>query len=78
VLEVSSPGLDRRLTKFEHFQRFTGEVIKVKLRFPIDGRRNYRGPLKSATEENIEVEVDGESFRLSLAAIESARLVPSL
>jgi ribosome maturation factor RimP len=78
VLEVSSPGLDRKLTKFEHFQRFTGEVIKVKLRFPIDGRRNYRGPLKSATEENIEVEVDGESFRLPLATIESARLVPSV
>jgi ribosome maturation factor RimP len=50
----------------------------VKLRFPIDGRRNYRGPLKSATEENIEVEVDGESFRLPLATIESARLVPSI
>ena len=78
VLEVSSPGLDRRLTKVEHFQRFMGEIVKVKLRFPIDGRRNYRGPLTSATAENIEVEVDGESYRLPLATIESARLVPSL
>jgi ribosome maturation factor RimP len=62
----------------EHFQRFTGEVIKVKLRFPIDGRRNYRGPLRSVNEENIEVEVDGESHCLQLSTIESARLVPSL
>lgn len=78
VLEVSTPGLDRKLTKFEHFQRFTGQIVRVKLRFPLDGRRNYRGPLKSATAENIEVEVDGETFCLPLATIESARLVPNL
>ncbi len=78
VLEVSSPGLDRRLTKYEHFQRFTGQTVRVKLRFPLDGRRNYRGSLKSATADNIEVEVDGETFRLPLTTIESARLVPNL
>jgi ribosome maturation factor RimP len=78
VLEVSSPGLDRTLTKPEHYQRFIGEVVKVKLRFPIDGRRNYRGSLKSASEENIEMEVDGALYRLPTATIESARLVPAL
>jgi ribosome maturation factor RimP len=52
--------------------------VKVKLRFPIDGRRNYRGALKSATEENIEIEVDGASYRLPISTIESARLVPAL
>jgi len=78
TLEVSSPGLDRTLTKPSHFQRFMGEDIRVKLRFPLEGRRNFRGALKSANEENIEVEVDGESHSLSLATIESARLVPSV
>ena len=78
TLEVSSAGLDRRLTKVEHFERFLGEVVKVKLRFPLDGRRNFRGALKTANSENIEVEVDGEMFQLSLAIIESARLVPTL
>jgi ribosome maturation factor RimP len=78
VLEVSSPGLDRRLTKVEHFQRFMGEDIRVKLRFPIEGRRNFRGALKAADEENIEVEVDGESHRLPMATIQSARLIPTL
>lgn len=78
TLEVSSPGLDRTLTKPAHFQRFMGEDIRVKLRFPLEGRRNFRGALKSANDENIEVEVDGESHSLSLATIESARLVPSL
>jgi ribosome maturation factor RimP len=77
TLEVSSPGLDRKLTKPEHFQRFTGETIRVKLRFPVSGRRNFLGALKSADEEKIEVEVDGESHSLQIATIESARLIPS-
>jgi ribosome maturation factor RimP len=78
TLEVSSPGLDRTLTKPAHFQRFMGEDVRVKLRFPLSGRRNFRGALKSADEENIEVEVDGESHKFPIATIESARLVPSL
>lgn len=78
VLEVSSPGLDRKLTKFEHFQRFTGEEVRIKLRLPIAGRRNFRGALRAADKEMIEIEVDGERHSLPLAAIESARLVPSL
>jgi ribosome maturation factor RimP len=78
ALEVSSPGLDRTLTKPAHFQRFMGQDVRVKLRFPLSGRRNYRGALKSADDEKIEVEVDGESYSLPIATIESARLVPTL
>jgi ribosome maturation factor RimP len=78
TLEVSSPGLDRTLTKPAHFQRFMGEDVRVKLRFPMDGRRNFKGALRSADDENIEVEVDGESHSLPLSTIESARLVPQL
>ena len=76
TLEVSSPGLDRALTKPAHFQRFMGEDVRIKLRFPLDGRRNFRGALKCADDEHIEVEVDGESHSLPLTTIESARLVP--
>ncbi|MCP5093634.1 MAG: ribosome maturation factor RimP [Gammaproteobacteria bacterium] len=75
-LEVSSPGLDRKLTKSEHFQRFMGEIVKVKMRFPVEGRRRFRGKLLSMDENNIVVEVDGESHSLALAAIDTARLVP--
>jgi ribosome maturation factor RimP len=75
-LEVSSPGLDRRLTKPEHFQRFTGEILKVQTRFPIAGRRRFRGRLTGADEQNIVLEVDGAEHRLPLATIDSARLVP--
>jgi ribosome maturation factor RimP len=75
-LEVSSPGLDRKLTKVEHFQRFTGETLKVSMRFPIEGRKRFRGPLVSSNDENIVVEVDGESHSLPIATIDTARIVP--
>ena len=75
-LEVSSPGLDRKLTKIKHFQRFEGETLKVTMRFPIEGRRRFRGKLLSSNEGNIVVEVDGESHSLPLTMIDTARLVP--
>ena len=76
TLEVSSPGLDRKLTKSEHFQRFTGEIVKVQLRIPQEGRRRFRGRLMTADDDNIVVEVDGESYSLALPKIDTARLVP--
>ena len=75
-LEVSSPGLDRKLTKVEHFQRFAGETVKVQMRFPIEGRRRFRGTLVTSDDENIVVEVDGEPHTLPMATIDTARLVP--
>ncbi len=75
-LEVSSPGLDRKLTKVEHFQRFAGETVKVQMRFPIEGRKRFRGTLVSSDDENIVVDVDGESHSLPMATIDTARLVP--
>ncbi len=78
ALEVSSPGVDRALTKPEHFERFAGEDVRIRLRTPIDGRRNYRGALRAVDGDSIEVEVDGQAHRLPMATIASARLVPAL
>jgi ribosome maturation factor RimP len=75
-LEVSSPGLDRKLTKVAHFQRFAGETVKIQMRFPVEGRKRFRGRLLTSDDKNIVVEVDGESHTLSLATIDTARLVP--
>ena len=75
-LEVSSPGLDRKLTKIAHFQRFTGETVKVQMRIPIEGRKRFRGTLVSSNDDSIVVEVDGESHSLPMATIDTARLVP--
>jgi ribosome maturation factor RimP len=75
-LEVSSPGLNRKLTKPEHFERFRGEEVKVELRFPLDGRKRFRGLLKASDKDNIEVVVDGEAYSLPIATIDTARLIP--
>ena len=75
-LEVSSPGLDRKLTKVAHFQRFAGETVKIQMRFPVEGRKRFRGRLVTSDDENIVVEVDGEPHTLPLATLDTARLVP--
>jgi ribosome maturation factor RimP len=76
-LEVSSPGWNRKLTKVIHFQRFEGEIVKVEMRFPVEGRKRFRGKLLSSDDKNIVVEVDGVSHTLPMATIDTARLVPS-
>ena len=76
-LEVSSPGWNRKLTKVEHFQRFAGETVTVEMRFPIEGRKRFRGTLVSSDDENIVVDVDGVSHSLPMATIDTARLVPA-
>ncbi len=77
VLEVSSPGWNRKLRKVEHFQRFAGETVKVEMRFPIAGRKRFRGTLLSSDDANIVVDVDGVSHTLPMATIDTARLVPA-
>lgn len=77
-LEVSSPGLDRKLTKHEHFQRFTGKTVKVQTRLPIDGRKRYRGTLTAVEDDSIVVDVDGQAYTLPMAMIDTARLVPAV
>jgi ribosome maturation factor RimP len=78
VLEVSSPGLDRKLTKPAHYRRYVGDEVRVQLRFPIEGRRKFRGRLTAASEETIQIDVDGQLHELPIASIDTARLVPSL
>jgi len=76
-LEVSSPGLDRPLRKAEDFERFTGEAVKIKLGMPtIEGQRNFTGKLLGLKDNEVLVEVDGETHYLPLGGIEKARLVP--
>ena len=75
-LEVSSPGLDRPLRRITDFERFTGEIVKLKTAIAIDGRRNYKGRLRGVDGDEVQIECDGQQFYLPLASIEKARLVP--
>lgn len=76
VLEVSSPGLDRPLVKREDFERFAGEMVKVRMGEAVLGRKNFKGTLVGVEGDMIVVDVDQERYRLPIARIERARLVP--
>jgi ribosome maturation factor RimP len=77
VLEVSSPGLDRRLRTPQHFESVVGAEIRVELKRAIDGRRRFRGNLIASGATQIELEVDGTNWQLPLAEVSVARLVPT-
>jgi len=78
TLEVSSPGLDRRLRTPAHFRRFVGREIRVELGAPCEGRRRFRGELLEVRDADIVMRVDGEPVVLAMGDMESARLVPEL
>ena len=76
-LEVSSPGLDRPLKKEADFQRFNGEQAQIKLRVPLNGRKNFVGVLRGVAGGVLSLEVDGALVAIALANLDKARLVPS-
>ena len=76
MLEVSSPGLDRPMVKREDFQRFAGEVVKIRMSVAVLGRRNFTGRLVGIESDTVILEMDNESFDLPFGDIEKARLVP--
>lgn len=75
-LEVSSPGLDRRLKKAADFARFTGREARVRLRRALNGRRNFVGIVRGVEGERVEFEFDGGRLAFDLAELDRARLVP--
>ena len=76
-MEVSSPGLDRRLVKPADFTRFAGSRAELRMRVPDPtGRRRFVGVLQGLREGGVAVEVDGRQIVLALQDVERARLVP--
>lgn len=78
-LEISSPGLDRLVKKAADFQRFAGQDIQIKLRIPLNGRRNFQGELLGLRGEGgdkVGLRLEKEEIELDLNNIEKARLVP--
>lgn len=76
ALEVSSPGLDRPLFEIAHFERFVGQVARVKLSTALNGRSNFKGVIDAVEGEDVVLQVAGEPVRLPFAQMASARLVP--
>jgi ribosome maturation factor RimP len=77
-LEVSSPGLDRLLKGERDFLRFAGQRARVRMRMPVEGRRNFVGVVREAGAGRLQLEVDGRVLSLEIGDVETARLVPNL
>jgi ribosome maturation factor RimP len=75
-LEVSSPGLDRALKKEADFVRFVESKASVKVRMPIDGRKNFIGVLKGVDDGDLVIDVEGVLIKIDLNNIDKARLAP--
>lgn len=75
-LEVSSPGLDRPLTKAADFERFAGHDVQLRIRLPINNQRNFSGRLVGLRDGAAVVETDKGELVCELEEIERARLVP--
>lgn len=87
TLEVSSPGLDRKLVRAADFQRFVGSRVRLITREPVEGSRQFEGRLESADGNRITVDVTPPAkkkkeqppprkIEVDLANVEKANLVP--
>lgn len=75
-LEVSSPGMDRPLFTLDQFQRYSGEQVKIRLRSPFEGRRNFSGRLVGVEADEVVVAVDEHEYLLPIELIDKANVVP--
>jgi ribosome maturation factor RimP len=75
ALEVSSPGIERPLTKPEHFRRYVGQRARVRTRGDHDGRRSFSGELLGATDDEITVAADTGVVSIAYADIHRSNLL---
>ena len=77
-LEISSPGIDRPLTRLKDFQRFSGELIKITLKQMLEGQKRYRGRLSGVDDEGV-IHVETLTGRVSatLNQIDTAKIDPT-
>lgn len=75
-LEVSSPGMDRVLKKESDFIRFVGERVQLKLRMPIENRKNFLGILRGLSDGELLLDCDGTEQKFVLSNVDKARLSP--
>ena len=77
-LEVSSPGLDRRLAKLTDFVRFAGEIAQVQLRELTDGTRRLKGTLRGTEGGNVLLETATGTRAIPFDTIDHCRLIPNI
>jgi ribosome maturation factor RimP len=75
MLEVSSPGIDRPLTRPEDYERFAGFEARIELGHPLDGRKRFRGRILGRAESHVRMVAETGEVLLPLADIAKAKLV---
>lgn len=90
TLEASSPGLDRKLTRPEEFQRFTGNLVRIQTFEPVRNNRHWQGRMAAGTNETITLDLSAvrqnsksrkagvNTVEIALANIEKAQLIPEI
>lgn len=78
VLEVSSPGLDRKLTRPAEFERFAGRKARISMNEPVESQAFFEGRLAGYAEGRVKIDVQGRIIELPLAGIRKAQLVVEL
>lgn len=74
-LEVSSPGLDRPLTKLEHFKRYIGYEIRLETTEKVENRKRFKGKILSVEGDNILLSSDDTQYTIAFNAVNKAKLV---
>ena len=75
-LEVSSPGIDRPLTKPEHFARFVGYETKIETDESVEGRKRFKGQIVALDDGKvIRFDMDGKEYKIPFDAVAKAKLV---
>ena len=74
-IEVSSPGIDRPLTRLMDFARWAGHEAKIELHAPIEGRRRFRGLLMGLDGQDVSIRADNTDIKFPFRAIANAKLV---
>jgi ribosome maturation factor RimP len=76
TMEVSSPGVERPLTRLADFERFAGRTAQLRTRVPLDGRRRFKGVLQGVRSDDVVLATaDGTTFTIPSVQIEQANLV---
>jgi ribosome maturation factor RimP len=78
VLEVSSPGMDRKLVKASEYEHFKGRLARISLAEPVENSSFYEGRLAGCSEGVVSLDVNGRMVSLPFAAIRKAHLVVEL
>lgn len=76
TLEVSSPGMDRPLFTLEQYADYVGEQVKIRLRVPYEGRRNFQGVIRGVEGDDVVVQVEEHEYLLPIDSIDKSQIVP--